>query len=388
MARKAFILGINTLGLQYCERDAMLMNECLEVYHYNILMPRGNKFELLQKYQEFIDNSAKTDTILFYFSGHAVVKGGKLCLLVDDRKTSISNSYIIVDEIIEPLEKYYTENKLIILDCCNANRMIADWQIKQSDYYRIMTASEYLEEAKELDAFQASFLTYHIYQALTTYPIEIADEENKIRINDFYEWVKEKAGEYNKTNSSTKTMPLPNLLGNQKANFEIASIDGLKVDPFTFLYIPPSYKNNNNPNPMGFYLAETPTTVEQWEFIRKTITDNEICLPRTNYINSKGIVTHISPSAILKYLNTFNKYRNQNFDGYLRLPTLEEMTFASRIQHRGKPRLKFEKCIKEICEMDNSGKHYLFEQGASLKNHFIRGAAYASDTGFRTCLYF
>lgn len=230
MAKKAFVLGVNTLGLQYSEKDADLLASCLEPYGYDIFLPsnRKNKYRIREEFDQVIDGCSKTDTLIFYFSGHGLVSRGKLKLVVNDDTTK-SENLIDINEIVNSLEPCRAINKAIILDCCNAGTAFAEWNPETSDSYRMLTASEKLERAKELEELKASFLTYQFYKALTDAATEIADKDNKIHINALYDYLKQKALEHNSLSDAIQ-VPIPNLLGNSKSNFEIGTVS-IKIKP-------------------------------------------------------------------------------------------------------------------------------------------------------------
>lgn len=223
MTKRAFIVGFNTLGLLYSEKDAGLMASCLEPYGYEIsLQSKRNKRQILEEFDRVTGDCSKTDTIIFYFSGHALVSRGKLKLVINE-EISKNENLIDINEIISALESCLAINKAIILDCCHAGTAYAEWNPDTSDAYRMLTASEKLEKAKELEELKASFLTYQFYKALTDAAVEIADKDNKIHINALYEYLRKKAVEHNSVLDSIQ-VPIPNLLGNLKFNFEIGTI--------------------------------------------------------------------------------------------------------------------------------------------------------------------
>lgn len=230
MAKKAFIIGINTLGLLYSEKDADLLASCLEPYEYEIFMPsnKKNKYHIREEFDRVVEGCSKTDTLIFYFSGHGLVSRGKLKLVVSD-DTSKNENLIDINEIVNSLETCRAINKAIILDCCNAGTAFAEWNPETSDFYRMLTASEKLERAKELEELKASFLTYQFYKALTDAATEIADKDNKIHINSLYDYLKRKALEHNSLSNAIQ-VPVPNLLGNSKSNFEIGTVS-IKIKP-------------------------------------------------------------------------------------------------------------------------------------------------------------
>lgn len=223
MAYKAFLLGVNTLGLRYCESDVQLMKEALTTYGYEVFLPVATKFQLLAQLEEVLDQCAKTDSFLFYFSGHGMLSKGKLDLILGDETTKQANTLSIGD-VTSRLERCVAHAKLIILDCCHAGAASSDWHPDFSDVFRILTASERLEKTKEVDELKASVLTYYIHQAFVSKQslAKIVEADHKIHINKLYQWLVEVTKQYQLT--SGLQVPLPNLLGNQKADFDLATV--------------------------------------------------------------------------------------------------------------------------------------------------------------------
>ncbi|MCL2936932.1 MAG: caspase family protein, partial [Trichodesmium sp. MAG_R02] len=247
MSKKAFILGVNTLGLKYSENDACLISKCLEAHGYEIWNPKPSKFELMSEFWDFIAGSTEIDTLIFYFSGHGRIQNGELLLLFNEGNLNNIKNQLWIGDITKGFENCQAVNKLIILDCCNAGAAADNWNPKLSENYFIMTASERLQLTKEIDNLEASFLTYYIYQALTEPTSEISDQDNLVHINNLYQWLKQKAKEHNINNEIR--VPLPNLLGNQKHNFEIAIIERKQSKP-----ILESPNNLNKVNLLEAYL--------------------------------------------------------------------------------------------------------------------------------------
>ncbi|AFZ61343.1 caspase family protein [Anabaena cylindrica FACHB-243] len=223
MSKKAFILGVNTLGLKYCENDALLISKCLEAHDYEIWKSEPSKYELMAKFDDFISGASQTDTLIFYFSGHGL-PSGELRLVLNGNLQH-PQDWIDINYITKAFRDKECKalNKLIILDCCSAGSAEDTWTPGQSDRYFLMTASQRLEKTKEIDELKASFLTFYIHKALTESPSEISDIENRVRINNLYEWLTRKSKEHNIKKDIQ--VPLPNLLGNQRHNFEIAIIE-------------------------------------------------------------------------------------------------------------------------------------------------------------------
>jgi hypothetical protein len=220
MGHKAFLVGVNTLGLQYSENDTELVSACLAKHDYEIIKPyKKERRSILEQFEDMLDKCDKTDTVICYFSGHGLLSKGKLRLVVDDASSQVSKP-IRFTEITEPFEECRATNKLVILDCCHAGAASADLQLDLSDAYRILTASTRLEKSKEIDEFKAGFLTYQIHQALMQHLAKICVD---VTINALYEWLVTAAKQHNVKHSVQ--VPIPNLLGNAKANFEIATCD-------------------------------------------------------------------------------------------------------------------------------------------------------------------
>ena len=224
MSKKAFVIGMNTLGLKYCVNDAMLISNGLKHHGYDVITVKlsDEKTRILKRFEELIENCAKTDTLIFYFSGHGLLRKGKLDLVLADDTSTRSNK-LPISAITDAFEECVALHKMIILDCCHSGASHADWSPGSSDIYRILTASERLEKTKELDNLEASFLTYRIHQALTTPPVELLDDDHKIRINSLHQWLVTEAESHNGPGNSIK-VPIPNLLDNAKANIEIATV--------------------------------------------------------------------------------------------------------------------------------------------------------------------
>ena len=230
MAYKAFIIGINTIGLKYCDRDAALMKDALSRHGYDtcIIDKPENKFDILPRFAEMSECCLKVDSIIFYFSGHGMIERGELFFITKGDGSGESNK-IPVNEILGPVKRSLAKNKLIILDCCHAGRIEAGWDNPEpNDVYRILMAANPLETAKEIEDLGASFLTHRIHLALTE-PSEAVLDNGKIRINKLSKWLGEQADLYN--GSSLIKVPQPYLIGADKANFEVCTFEKSLITP-------------------------------------------------------------------------------------------------------------------------------------------------------------
>ena len=232
MSNKLFLVASNTQGLKYCKNDAKLMTSCFgEKYNYQVFQPSLQKQEILKELDKLIDNSQKTDTIILYFSGHGIIDERLYFLLADD--SSKSSNKLDINGIVDTFETCKAKNKLIILDCCNAELGHETWKPKISNKYFLLTASEFLEEAKELDSKESSFLTYNLVQSLENPSLDILNSDNIIQLQSLYNLLVKRAIEHNNTYADTgNPVPIPNLVGNQKNDFNLVK-SNKPQKPFT-----------------------------------------------------------------------------------------------------------------------------------------------------------
>jgi len=220
MSKKAFLFGANTHGLKYAEQDVLNVKTILESFDYSIIIPEIKRTSIINNFDEFIDNADKSDFILFYFSGHGFLNRGELHLVINEGNLEKRKNAIGIKFFIDGLKFCKATEKLLVIDSCNAGAATEDLLLEQSERYRILTASEKLEKTKEIESLNGSFLTHHFISALK----EIRNHgssQNCVKINNLYSSIVKKAKEYNYINNFT--IPIPNLLGNQKNDFEIVS---------------------------------------------------------------------------------------------------------------------------------------------------------------------
>lgn len=231
MTNRAFLLGINTLSLTFCENDVELMKDCLGQYGYNIYIPGNTRHydqtRMIKDLNEWIDTITQNDTIIFYYSGHGISERGQLQLVLNNNQQS-SSSKQSFREIYEKIENCMAENKLIILDCCRAASYDKDrpLNLQEPNNSRILTASESYRngEAKKLDEHDASFLTYFFHKGLTDNCYKLCNESGEIRLNQLREeWLLPKTEEHNKFHSTQ--VPRPGLWGNTDNNILIGKVN-------------------------------------------------------------------------------------------------------------------------------------------------------------------
>lgn len=228
MTRKAYIFGANTLNLKYCENDVGLLSTVLSLFNYETTISKPilgviEKGEIIKSLDNFFDSCSPNDTIVIYFSGHAYSPKGQLLLLLDNDLKNTNKSSIPLNYILSQMEECRAKNKLLILDCCHALGELDMWRPKQSESVKILAASGRFEQAKEIDEFKSSFLSYIIYNALNNDFYNICDNRENISVNSLYEWILNQTVIYNDKNKTK--MPSPKLIGDQGNDFILCSYD-------------------------------------------------------------------------------------------------------------------------------------------------------------------
>lgn len=221
MSKKAFLIGKSTKGLKFAEKDISLMKECLVQYDYEIYIPQQDKPSIMEKFDDFIDEINHIDTVLFYYSGHGHLEGGELFLIFGD-EISKNKHKIEINYFLKRINNSSSNNKLIILDCCNALNISDEWKPSQLSRHKILTASGQWESAKEVEELGSSYFTHVFHESLLN-PYDIVNCDGEILIQEFYENLVLKARQYNDT-KNTK-IAIPNLIGNSQINFPIAHVD-------------------------------------------------------------------------------------------------------------------------------------------------------------------
>ena len=217
MTKRAFLLGKNTLGLKYCNKDVLVLGNTLESAGYHVICSSGDKSSIINDFDRFLDSVLRNDIILFYYSGHGFCPGGKLSFVLGDELQHNEN-LIPVELFFTSISNKRAANKIVFLDCCNAGNGIINWNPEISDNFSLFIASDKFEKAKEIEDFKLSFFTHTINQALTTHS-NYLKRDGRIIISDLYKWVIKKTKEYNFKNDTQ--ISLPNLIGSHRTDFPI-----------------------------------------------------------------------------------------------------------------------------------------------------------------------
>jgi hypothetical protein len=222
MGKKAFLIGRNTHGLQFAEKDAALLQSVLEKYYDFEVLNVNSKSDFSSKFDSFLDELKSTDDLIVYFSGHAYSPKGTLELILGEDVDKMANK-ILSTEIFEKLKSCYANNKLLILDCCRGNTALNGWQLNASDRYWILSASAGTAKSSELDELGGGFFTYHLCKALTVKQNEASNNGGKITAASIYNWLLKVTNEYNNTNSAE--IAKPHLTGTADTSLEFGDLN-------------------------------------------------------------------------------------------------------------------------------------------------------------------
>ncbi|MHB0937219.1 MAG: HEAT repeat domain-containing protein [Armatimonadota bacterium] len=211
MAYKAFLVGVNTLGLKYCSDDATHLSDSLKAYGYETYLP-GSGWR--DAFIDMLDGTDQDDTLLLYFAGHGLVEKGKLWFLLADDATKQRNK-LNLNEWLELFFGCRVSSKLVILDCCHALKSTKDLSFTLDDPCQILAASGQMEKSRELSNLKAGFFTDRLCKALSAPPKEILDGKT-ISILKLKVWLEQEAKTHNSKAAANMQVPLPKLLGLQE----------------------------------------------------------------------------------------------------------------------------------------------------------------------------
>ena len=183
-----------------------------------------------EKILDIAEQADADDFLLFYFAGHGIILDGRLHLMLDGSDDSSNlrkiRSSLSANELFRAIGLSRAQNKLLILDCCNAGGVaweagfrgeVSDVSVDalglESNQYQILMASGWIESARELDTLKAGFLTSNSVKALT---IKFRDadfgHDGLLGLDDLTRWLKSQAEQHNARYPNLR-VPIPKLLG-------------------------------------------------------------------------------------------------------------------------------------------------------------------------------
>jgi hypothetical protein len=240
MARLAFIVGSNgprgpTLNpLKYAKQDARQFAAALRGprcgFKVTIATNTKDPFMLRRELFGVSESCGPDDTLVIYFSGHGVISAGNLVLLLDNSALDrVLGTAIPCVEFMNALSSSKSQNKLLILDCCNAGTAAGGFKdgvgtpveelgIK-SENHVILMASGHLEAARELKELKGSFLTKTICEGVTK-KFEDADKDGDgaLSLQDLRRWLEQRAAIHNRNHPNLR-VPIPQQFGRGRGDF-------------------------------------------------------------------------------------------------------------------------------------------------------------------------
>ena len=237
MARLAFVVGSNGPSgalqpLKYAKRDVERIAAALRAprcgFKVTVASNTSDPFLLRQELFKFAQAAQEDDVIVVYFSGHGIIHSGGLVLLLDNSSVQeILTSAFPSADFLTAIGASKSRNKLLILDCCNAGAVARAYGLKgagtpveelgiKAENHMILMASGHLESARELDQFEAGFLTKSICDGLTTRFREADhDQDGALSLQDMRKWLERSAVQHNRAYPDQQ-VPIPQQFGRSK----------------------------------------------------------------------------------------------------------------------------------------------------------------------------
>lgn len=215
MIKALFIKGADE-SLKYLDNDIKMLKESFEEIGISVQVANGDKILVIQKLCSIIDQLGSTDTLIVYYTGHGVLRNGKINFKLGNGSNSVD--YLSVNELIENTSNAITRSIVLILDCCYALAAEASWKDYATEKHTLFLPSIKLESVEELEEYEASFFTYCIYSALKS-KSDFLYKEDKIILDNLYQITKQNAIQYNKENASN--MPIPEMFGGRSKEIVI-----------------------------------------------------------------------------------------------------------------------------------------------------------------------
>ncbi|MDD5630984.1 MAG: caspase family protein [Methylococcales bacterium] len=225
MAKKAFVIGANCKKLEYAESDAAKIRQALSDLGYEVAeltTATEQSHELVQRFRKFAASCKSHDTLIFYFAGHGVSHNGTLYLALNSSDLAkLTASAIPLTDITTTLQGANAQNRLIILDCCEAG----DEHIKydHAANYQLLRPTEKWQHAREFDELNAGFLSYHLHQLLTEPVRHLLDNKHRLTITALERELLDRVVKHNR-DYPEKCVPAFVTVGKRNSDYEIATL--------------------------------------------------------------------------------------------------------------------------------------------------------------------
>lgn len=289
MARRAFVFGSNgpqgAGALKFATHDAERMCEALSGSRcgFEVLSPRSfdDPHSIERLLGQVAEACAPDDTLVVFFSGHGIVQTSGLLLMLD--KTDIRDKPLTTalraESIVHCLRTSKASRKLLILDCCHAGMVYQDSRFKEpatslqsvvgasqesgGESFVAIVASDRLEQTREFDDLQGSFLTSALCRALgEDFDLADHDRDGAIDLGDVREWLAKVAREHNQT--SEQSVPIPFMFGRERGHVYLTrppsdwTICQIVIDEIPFVALPCRTRDR------VWVIGQTPVTNAQY----------------------------------------------------------------------------------------------------------------------------
>lgn len=198
--------------LKYVYNDQKRIENVLkEKFGFDVF--RGNEDQssglVLEEFRQYIaEIDQNADVFIFYYSGHGAVRHQKLYLYTNKmtQNDDVVLHGIPASSIIRYIEAIRVRHKMFIFDCCNAAAAGTKGDISKADIEpdvlldstSWLYASEIFRQAREMEAFEGSFLTTSLFAYLKTN--DLWDFRDSVR------YVQQKASAWNFVALSTNNL--------------------------------------------------------------------------------------------------------------------------------------------------------------------------------------
>lgn len=225
MAKKAFVIGANSTKLDYAESDAEKISRALSHLGYEVddlIATTEESYQVVQRFRKFAATCKQYDTLIFYFAGHGVSHNNTLYLALNSSKfDDITSSAIPITDITTTLNSTTAQNRLIILDCCEASS--ENLVIGNAENYQVLRATEKWQRASEFEELRAGFLSFHLHKLLTE-PVarHLLNENYGLTFNTLLQELRKQVQQHNQKNPD-KIVPKFVREGKDNNEYEIAT---------------------------------------------------------------------------------------------------------------------------------------------------------------------
>lgn len=233
MARRvAFLWGSNANRhyptLKYAKRDVERLRAALSSkrYEFDVTVPRdtSNPHSIHGALLKTTAACAPEDVFVGYFSGHGLLVGSRLYLVLDGSEGDETQTMFSASWLVEAFQRCKARHRLLILDCCHAGAAagVKSASVDVAELFpdsreeRILYASGKLEAARELQELEGSFLTHSLCELLKRAP------PGGVPLSRIVEGLQQTATDRNQNASLQQRVPVPYLSGAQRDEFFFA----------------------------------------------------------------------------------------------------------------------------------------------------------------------